>query len=574
MLLSLGFPSEGQAQVSPPTITNVNPNTGPAAGGTSVTITGANLNGATAVNFGGTAAGSFTVNGATQITATSPAGTGTVDVTVTTPGGTSAPSSADQFGYVSAPTVTGINPSTGPPAGGTSVTITGTNLNGATAVRFGGTAAASFTVNSATQITATSPAGTGTIDVTVTTPGGTSAPSSADQFSYVSAPTVTGINPNTGPPAGGTSVTITGTNLNGATAVRFGGTAAGSFTINSATQITATSPAGTGTVDVTVNTPAGTSAPSSADQFSYVSGPTVTGVNPNTGPPAGGTSVTITGTNLNGATAVRFGGTAAGSFTINSATQITAASPAGTGTVDVTVSTPGGTSAISAADQFTYLSPGPTVTSVSPNTGPPAGGTSVTITGSNFTGATVVRFGGTAAGSFTVNSATQITAISPTGNGTLNVTVTTPSGTSAASPGDQFSYGVAGTTTALSSSQNPSSTGQAVRFTATVTGIAPTGTVTFFDGGTQIGTATLAGGTASITTSSLATGSHSITARYSGDGNNAASTSAALLQTVNVPGDSIKLRELQDLRDADHRANIRAGHFRRDRQCDQRWLQR
>ena len=238
------------------------------------------------------------------------------------------------------------------------------------------------------------------------------------------------------------------------------------------------------------------------------------------------------------------------------------------------MSTPGGTSAISAADQFTYLSPGPTVTSVSPNTGPPAGGTSVTITGSNFTGATAVRFGGTAAGSFTVNSATQITAISPTGNGTLNVTVTTPSGTSAASPGDQFSYGVAGTTTALSSSPNPSSTGQAVRFTATVTGIAPTGTVTFYDGGTQIGAATLAGGTASITTSSLATGSHSITARYSGDGNNDASTSAAVLQTVNVPADSIKLRELQAFRDADHRADIGAGHFERDRQRDQRWLQR
>ena len=130
---------------------------------------------------------------------------------------------------MSAPTVTGINPNTGPPAGGTSVTITGTNFNGATAVRFGGNAAASFTVNSATQITATSPAGTGTVDVTVTTPGGTSAPSSADQFSYVSAPTVTSVNPNTGPPAGGTSVTITGTNFTGATAVRFGGTAAGSF---------------------------------------------------------------------------------------------------------------------------------------------------------------------------------------------------------------------------------------------------------------------------------------------------------------------------------------------------------
>ncbi len=101
------------------------------------------------------------------------------------------------------------------------------------------------------------------------------------------------------------------------------------------------------------------------------------------------------------------------------------------------------------------------------------------------------------------------------------------------------------TTTALSSSQNPSSVGQPVTFTATVTGVAPTGTVTFFDGGTQIGTAMLAGGTASFTTSSLALGNHSITARYGGDISNAASTSAALTQTVNTPSGSTNLREMQ-----------------------------
>ena len=83
------------------------------------------------------------------------------------------------------PTVTGINPTSGPTTGGTSVAITGTNFTGATAVDFGSTAATSFTVNSATSITATSPAGTGTVDVTVTTSFGTSATSSADQFTYV-----------------------------------------------------------------------------------------------------------------------------------------------------------------------------------------------------------------------------------------------------------------------------------------------------------------------------------------------------------------------------------------------------
>ena len=87
------------------------------------------------------------------------------------------------------PTVTGVSPASGPTAGGTSVTVTGTGFTGATAVRFGATAAASFTVNSATSITATSAAGTGTVDITVTTPGGTSAASAADQFTF-STPTV------------------------------------------------------------------------------------------------------------------------------------------------------------------------------------------------------------------------------------------------------------------------------------------------------------------------------------------------------------------------------------------------
>ena len=411
-----------------PTLTAISPASGPAAGGTSVTLTGTNLTGATAVKFGSTAAAGFTVNSTTSITATSPAGSGAVSVTVTTPGGTS---NGESFTYtVAAPTLTAISPASGPAAGGTSVTLTGTNLTGATAVKFGSTAATSFTVNSATSITATSPAGSGTVDVTVTTPGGTS---NGESFTYtVAAPTLTAISPASGPAAGGTSVTLTGTNLTGATAVKFGSTAATSFTVNSATSITATSPAGSGTVDVTVTTPGGTS---NGESFTYtVAAPTLTAISPASGPAAGGTSVTLTGTNLTGATAVKFGSTAATSFTVNSATSITATSPAGSGTVDVTVTTPGGTSN---GESFTYTVAAPTLTAISPASGPAAGGTSVTLTGTNLTGATAVKFGSTAATSFTVNSATSITATSPAGSGTVDVTVTTPGGTS---NGESFTY--------------------------------------------------------------------------------------------------------------------------------------
>jgi len=424
----------------PPSVTGVSPSEGPEAGGTSVTITGTNLGKASAVVFGSSEATSFTVNSESSITATSPAGKGSVDVTVTTPGGTSATSSADQFSYAPAPSVTGVSPSEGPEAGGTSVTITGTNLGKASAVRFGSTAAKGFKVNSGTSITAESPAGKGSVDVTVTTPGGTSATSSADHFSYVSPPSVSSVSPSEGPEAGGTSVTITGTNLGKASAVVFGSSEATSFTVNSESSITATSPAGKGSVDVTVTTPGGTSATSSADQFSYAPAPSVTGVSPSEGPEAGGTSVTITGTNLGKASAVRFGSTAAKGFKVNSGTSITAESPAGKGSVDVTVTTPGGTSATSSADHFSYL-PLPTVTKLKPASGPVGGGKTVTITGANLSGATAVKFGVTNATSFNVISATSISAISPAEPaGTVDVTVTTAGGTSALATSDRYKF--------------------------------------------------------------------------------------------------------------------------------------
>ncbi len=340
-----------------PAVTGISPASGPAAGGTKVTISGTNLGGATGVSFGGTGATIISDSG-TQVTVTSPArSAGTVNVTVTTKGGTSG---AAHFTYKAkqappppaAPTVTGISPASGSTAGGTTVTISGTNLGGATGVSFGGTGA-SITADSSTKITVTSPAGSaGTVNVTVTTKGGTSG---AVHFTYVTpAPALTGISPSSGPAAGGTTVTISGTNLGGATGVSFGGTGA-SITADSGTQITVTSPAGSGTVNVTVTTPSGTSGPV---QFTYtVPAPTVTGVRPDSGSTEGGTTVTILGTNLENATSVEFGGVGA-TITYDSDEEITVTSPADSaGTVNITVTTAGGTSAISAADYFTYDEP-------------------------------------------------------------------------------------------------------------------------------------------------------------------------------------------------------------------------
>lgn len=105
------------------------------------------------------------------------------------------------------------------------------------------------------------------------------------------------------------------------------------------------------------------------------------------------------------------------------------------------------------------------------------------------------------------------------------------------------------TTTVVTSSQNPSAAGQPVTFTATVSsgGGTPAGSVTFSDGGTAIGTAMLAAGVATLTTSSLTLGSHTITAGYAGNATFTASTSAPLVQSVNTPADSLKLRAMQTL---------------------------
>lgn len=149
------------------------------------------------------------------------------------------------------------------------------------------------------------------------------------------------------------------------------------------------------------------------------SAPTITSFTPTSA--ATGAAITITGTNFTGATAVSFGGTAATSFIVNSSTSITATIGAGA-SGNVSITTPGGTASLAG---FTFI-PAPIITSFTPTSG--GTGASITIAGTDFTGATAVSFGGTAATSFSVNSATSITAVVGTG-ATGSVSVTTPGGT-------------------------------------------------------------------------------------------------------------------------------------------------
>src|SRR5207244_3420931 len=143
-------------------------------------------------------------------------------------------SSADHFTYssASAPSVTALSLSSGNTGGGTVVTVTGAHFTGATAVSFGTIAAAFRVLDDGTLITTAPPHAAATVDVTVTTPSGTSSTSSADHFTYSAVtPTVTKVAANSGSALGGDIITVLGSGFTGASAVNFGSTAAGSFTV-------------------------------------------------------------------------------------------------------------------------------------------------------------------------------------------------------------------------------------------------------------------------------------------------------------------------------------------------------
>ena len=239
------------------------------------------------------------------------------------------------------PTITSFTPTSGPI--GTTVTITGTHFNSpvVTDVEFDDRNAETFTVVNDTRITATVPSNGTDGPIQVTNADGTATSSSDFNVTQSNSPTITSFNPTSGPI--GTLVTINGTHFNSpvVTDVEFDDRNAGTFTVVNDTRITATVPSNGTDGPIQVTNAAGTATSSTNFNVTQSPRPTITSFTPTVGPI--GTSVVITGTNLTGATRVRFNGVRAATFTVNSNTQITATVPTGATTGHLSVTTPGGT---------------------------------------------------------------------------------------------------------------------------------------------------------------------------------------------------------------------------------------
>ena len=254
---------------------------------------------------------------------------------------TGAPDALSASPFTSGPPIfLGMEPAQGSPRGGHNIRIHGKNFSGATEVHFGATSATIVSVSN-TVVVAVSPPGTGVVDVTVTTPLGTSAITPEDEFTYAGHPPgVSGIAPRSVAAAGEVPVTISGVNFYGVTAVHFGAVNSPSFSVNSETSITAVAPPETaGTIEVMVTTEYGTSESEYCakgkgcavhDLFKYIE-PTITELSPSHGPKAGDASITITGTGFapgSTETAFAFGSTQAASVSCSSITTCTVLTPA------------------------------------------------------------------------------------------------------------------------------------------------------------------------------------------------------------------------------------------------------
>ena len=460
-----------------PSVTLVNAATGPALGGTSVTVTGTNFDttaNATTVTFNGVMATTVSVTSATTLTCTTPPSTSStlvpvvvtvsgvasapanlftytgtdapmVTVQATTPDATDpmAPHNPDENGYgiitisLSAPLPPGVaeiigfelsgnaRPGTDYEAvGGNTITIVGPDQSADVLI---------------VPIHRTAVTGPETVTLTITSgPEYLVGPQNSATVTIedMNEQDVGIVIPNTGGTAGGDAVMIQGANFDDGMDVFFNGVPATDVEILSPALIRCITPPGAaGTVDVTVDND-GIDA-TLTNGFTYVPPPTLTTVSPSVGPLAGGTAVTITGTNFAAPAQVTFNGVAATNVVVVSATTITCQTPAGSaGQVPVAITVNGVTRTL--ANAFTYQ-PAPVLAGLTPNSGPQAGGTSVTIFGANFVAGAIVTFGGNAAANVVIVSPNSLTCVTPPGAaGTVAVSVNVNG--SAATLSNVFTY--------------------------------------------------------------------------------------------------------------------------------------
>lgn len=385
------------------TLTSFSPVGG--SSGTTVALTGTGFASATTVQFNGTAA-SFSIVSDTQINATVPSSATTGPITVKTASQTV--SSATNFFVGPTPYVSNVSPNGA--AAGANVTISGSGFIGVTSVKFNGSSAA-YTVNSSSQITATVPVGATTGAVTVTNAAGTGSWST-----FYLPPVVTTFSPGGG--TEGTTIQLYGTNFAIASNVQLNGVNAW-FSIVDNSHLVMSVPYSATTGPITVTSIAGTS--SSPSSFFVGPAPAVTSVSPAGGPP--GTTITITGSKFAAVNSVLIGGVPA-AYTVTSTTEITATVPGAATTGAVTVTNPTGQGIWS---QVFFVGYPPMVTNFTPSAGQV--GSSVTLTGSGFTGTSTVSFNGATTTAFLVNSDTQIVATVPFAAANGPISVINPAGT-------------------------------------------------------------------------------------------------------------------------------------------------
>ncbi|HWH72085.1 MAG TPA: IPT/TIG domain-containing protein, partial [Candidatus Sulfotelmatobacter sp.] len=382
-----------------PYISDFSPTVG--GGGTLVAISGRFFLGVTDVQFNGSHGSGITTNSDTLIQVFAPAGVTTGPITVVTRLGTNTTSSV----FYAPPVISSLSVSNGRP--GTNVTISGASFLGATAVTFNGINAP-FTVVDNAKIQTTVPTNVTTGPIWVYAPAG-----SAFSSTFKVPPTIAGFSPTFGQV--GSSITITGANFTaGNLAVKFNGTQAAAPTGVSATRLTAVVPAGATTGPITVSTTDG----SDTTATLFYLPPTISGFSPTNSPP--GTTVTITGTSLLGASAVSFNGVPASFVPAVTNTTLVATVPLNVSSGPIRVTAPGG----NAVSSGVFYGP-PGITSFSPTHGMP--NTSVTITGTNLLGTSAVLFNGRSAMISSVAN-NQVVAIVPGGAQTGPITVVAPAG--------------------------------------------------------------------------------------------------------------------------------------------------
>jgi hypothetical protein len=348
----------------PPAITSLNPASGGV--GTVVTLSGSKFIDTTGVTFNGVKASSFQIESSSRLIATVPAGATTGPITVSTLDGTA--TSPSSFSVLPTPSITSFFPNRG--AANASVQISGLNFGGTTAVQFNSIGSPAFTVDSASQITAQVPDNATTGSITVTTPSGTTTSSAA--FTVTLEPAISSVSPLK--LAAGGTVVILGANFTDATAVLFAGQNAAEFAVDSITQISATLPPGATGGTIEVITPHGNA--SSTSSFLVVSEPAISSFTPTDG--LVGTSVTITGSNLDEVTQILFGQSSDPNFAIDSSRQITARVPPGTTTGLIRAVSPGGTA--TSLEPFVVVQPPANDLFANPTL---LQGTSGTLSGSN-----------------------------------------------------------------------------------------------------------------------------------------------------------------------------------------------